>query len=191
LLGLSRCVGCWSCCRGHRRAPRGCTTSSAWPTWRRCSTWSVQGSVASSLCTTAHPLYTRFAYIFGASISEATMRPDPRSVPRVPAGRRVRRATRRSRRWTTRRRRRRRQQQQCRRRNLEASRRHWRRHHRGRCRRQCRRRRHQCRRHQCQCMQAGCSSQRTIGSRSEGRLEYALPVKQLRDNNTSSVREHS
>jgi hypothetical protein len=25
-----------------------------------------------------HPLYTRFTNIFGASISEATMRPDPR-----------------------------------------------------------------------------------------------------------------
>ena len=29
-------------------------------------------------CTTTHPLYTRFANIFGASISEATMRPDLR-----------------------------------------------------------------------------------------------------------------
>jgi hypothetical protein len=30
------------------------------------------------LCTTAHPLPTRFANRFGASISEATKRPDPR-----------------------------------------------------------------------------------------------------------------
>jgi hypothetical protein len=36
-----------------------------------------QGSVASSRCTTAHPLYTRFTKHFGASISEATMRPNP------------------------------------------------------------------------------------------------------------------
>jgi hypothetical protein len=36
------------------------------------------GSVALSLCTTAHPLYTGFANIFGASISETTMRPNPR-----------------------------------------------------------------------------------------------------------------
>jgi hypothetical protein len=39
--------------------------------------WS-QGAVAFSLCTTAHPLYTRFANIFGASISETTIRPNPR-----------------------------------------------------------------------------------------------------------------
>ena len=38
----------------------------------------LQGSAAWSLCTTAHLLYTRFATIFGASISEATMRPNPR-----------------------------------------------------------------------------------------------------------------
>ena len=37
-----------------------------------------EGSVALSLCTSAHPLYTRFANIFGASISEPTMRPNPR-----------------------------------------------------------------------------------------------------------------
>ena len=37
-----------------------------------------QGSVALSLCTTAHPLCTRFANILGASISEATMRPNPK-----------------------------------------------------------------------------------------------------------------
>jgi hypothetical protein len=30
-----------------------------------------------SLCTTAHPLYTRFTKIFGASISETTKRPNP------------------------------------------------------------------------------------------------------------------
>jgi hypothetical protein len=36
------------------------------------------GSVASSLCTTAPPLHTRFMNRFGASISEATMRPNPR-----------------------------------------------------------------------------------------------------------------
>jgi hypothetical protein len=32
-----------------------------------------------SLCTTTHPLYTMIANIFGASVSEATMRPNPRS----------------------------------------------------------------------------------------------------------------
>jgi hypothetical protein len=35
-------------------------------------------SAASSLCTTAHPLHNRIANIFGASLSEATMRPNPR-----------------------------------------------------------------------------------------------------------------
>ena len=36
----------------------------------------VGGSVALSLCTTAHPLHTRFTKIIGTSISEATMRPN-------------------------------------------------------------------------------------------------------------------
>ena len=40
---------------------------------------SGQDSVALSLCSAAHPLYTIFTNIFGASISEATMRPNPRS----------------------------------------------------------------------------------------------------------------
>ena len=31
-----------------------------------------------SLCTAAHPLYTRFTNMFGASISETTMRPNPK-----------------------------------------------------------------------------------------------------------------
>ena len=31
-----------------------------------------------SLCTIAHPFYTKFASIFGASLSETTMRPNPR-----------------------------------------------------------------------------------------------------------------
>jgi hypothetical protein len=35
-------------------------------------------SVALSLCTTAHPFYTRFANIFGTSFSETTMRPNLR-----------------------------------------------------------------------------------------------------------------
>ena len=34
-----------------------------------------------SLCTTTHPLHTRFTKIFGASISEATTRPNPRRRP--------------------------------------------------------------------------------------------------------------
>jgi hypothetical protein len=38
-----------------------------------------RAAVALSLCTTAHPLYTRFTNIFGTSISEATMRPNPTS----------------------------------------------------------------------------------------------------------------
>jgi hypothetical protein len=38
----------------------------------------LSGLVALSLCrTTAHPLHTRFANIFGTSVSEATMRPNP------------------------------------------------------------------------------------------------------------------
>ena len=32
-----------------------------------------------SLCTTAHPLHTRFTNISGASVSETTVRPNPRS----------------------------------------------------------------------------------------------------------------
>ena len=53
-----------------------------------------EGSVASWLCTTAHPLHTRFANVFGASVPDTTMRPDPRlgalywltAVPAVLAG---------------------------------------------------------------------------------------------------------
>jgi hypothetical protein len=48
------------------------------------------GSVALSLCTTAHPLYTGIANIFGASIPEATMRPNPRSTWRRSSGPRAR-----------------------------------------------------------------------------------------------------
>jgi hypothetical protein len=42
---------------------------------RRRSSW---GSVALLLCTTVHLLHTGFANIFGTSVSEATMRPNPR-----------------------------------------------------------------------------------------------------------------
>ena len=35
--------------------------------WASGSGWSTQGSVALSLCTAAHPLYTRFAKMSGAS----------------------------------------------------------------------------------------------------------------------------
>jgi hypothetical protein len=38
----------------------------------------IEASVALLLCTTAHPLYNIFAKIFGASVSEAAMRPNPR-----------------------------------------------------------------------------------------------------------------
>jgi hypothetical protein len=38
-------------------------------------------SVALSVCITVHPLCIRFTTIFGASISEATTRPNPRSRP--------------------------------------------------------------------------------------------------------------
>jgi hypothetical protein len=58
------------------------------PRWRRCARRGAhrrpsprrwpQGSVALPLCTTAHPLYTSFTNIFGASVSESTMRPHPR-----------------------------------------------------------------------------------------------------------------
>jgi hypothetical protein len=40
---------------------------------------SLQGSAALSLCTNAQPLHTRIANIFGTSLCEATMRPNPRS----------------------------------------------------------------------------------------------------------------
>jgi hypothetical protein len=39
--------------------------------------WWAEGSVALSLCTTAHPLHTRFPNIFG-TFSEPRMGPDPR-----------------------------------------------------------------------------------------------------------------
>jgi hypothetical protein len=41
----------------------------------------IFGSVALSLCTTAHPLHTRFANISGTCISEAVMRPNPKVRP--------------------------------------------------------------------------------------------------------------
>ena len=44
-----------------------------------------EGSAALSLCTTARPLHTRFTNIFVASISEATMRPNPRRAVRPAA----------------------------------------------------------------------------------------------------------
>ena len=42
-----------------------------------------EASVALSLCTTAHLLHTGVANIFGASLSEAAMRPDPRRARRA------------------------------------------------------------------------------------------------------------
>jgi hypothetical protein len=45
----------------------------------------VRGSVALSLCTTDHQLYARFTNIFDGSISETTMRPNPRSGSTPPA----------------------------------------------------------------------------------------------------------
>jgi hypothetical protein len=52
-----------------------------------CALPSLQGSVALSLCTTDHPLHTRFTNIFGASVSEATMRPHhPRACRSRAAG---------------------------------------------------------------------------------------------------------
>jgi hypothetical protein len=41
------------------------------------------GSVALSLCAATHPLYTRFTNVFGASISETAMRPNPRFSQRL------------------------------------------------------------------------------------------------------------
>jgi hypothetical protein len=54
---------------GTGRHKRGCAV--------RCM---VSGPVALSLCATARPLYTRFANIFGASISETAVRPNPSMV---------------------------------------------------------------------------------------------------------------
>jgi hypothetical protein len=45
-----------------------------------------EGSAALSLCTTAHPLHTRFTNIFDASVSEATMRLSPSAGRRRSAG---------------------------------------------------------------------------------------------------------
>jgi hypothetical protein len=46
----------------------------------------VLRSFTVSLCATAHPLHTRTAKVFGASFSEATMRPNPRPAPRRTGG---------------------------------------------------------------------------------------------------------
>ena len=43
--------------------------------WRKVHDW---GSVALLLFTAAHSLYSRFINIFGACISETTMRPNPK-----------------------------------------------------------------------------------------------------------------
>jgi hypothetical protein len=64
------------------RAKRTRSPSSA----RRRSAYNYIGSVALSLCTTAHPLYTRFTNIFGAFISEVTRWPRPRSAGRSRPG---------------------------------------------------------------------------------------------------------
>ena len=49
---------------------------------QECTTEVVFGlPAASPLRTAAHPLHTRFASALGASVSEAAMRPDPRSSP--------------------------------------------------------------------------------------------------------------
>ena len=60
--------------------------SAALPARARWQCGLVPGSVASSLCMTAQPLYTRLADIFSASVSDATMRPDPRFDPAAPKG---------------------------------------------------------------------------------------------------------
>jgi hypothetical protein len=93
---------------GWNRARRSGASSARWvcaTSW--CSgrgTRSAQGSVALSLCTTTHPLHTIFTNIssyhiftpyslthlhtictnLGASASEATVRPDPRSAGSSP-----------------------------------------------------------------------------------------------------------
>jgi hypothetical protein len=36
------------------------------------------GSVGLSLCTTSHPMHASSTHMFGASVSEPTMRPNPR-----------------------------------------------------------------------------------------------------------------
>ena len=49
--------------------------------------------LALSLCTTVHPLHTRFTDIFGTSISETTMRPNPRRTPHSTARRSLARSS--------------------------------------------------------------------------------------------------
>ena len=48
-----------------------------WPSWEL-GAGHGEGSVALSLCTTAHPLHTRFAKTIGTAIAKVTMRPNPR-----------------------------------------------------------------------------------------------------------------
>ena len=67
--------------RGSRRppsSPPGCTRSPSTST--RCRL----GSVAVPLFTTAHPLHFKITNIFGASVYEATMRPNPLGAGRLP-----------------------------------------------------------------------------------------------------------
>ena len=62
-------------CSARPARPAGSPSSAPRPAWSaRCA----QGSVALSLCTAAHPLYSGFANRFGAPMSEAIMRPNPR-----------------------------------------------------------------------------------------------------------------
>ena len=78
---VSNVINSDTCPRPTTGSPRCCRCSPR--PWR----W-AQGSVALSLCTAAHPLYTRIANIFGASIYETTMRPNPRwTAPPPLAGR--------------------------------------------------------------------------------------------------------
>jgi hypothetical protein len=66
--------------RSRRTAPRRRPTSRPSCVRLRPAGRSAWGSVASSLCTTAYPLHTRFTNLIGTSASEATMRPNPRSA---------------------------------------------------------------------------------------------------------------
>ena len=75
ILGRSRAAGRWPA----RRFNAGATWTQQLPVRPSPGL----GSVALSLCTTAHPLYTRFTNTFGASIYEMMMRPSP-ILPRPP-----------------------------------------------------------------------------------------------------------
>ena len=78
--GAGHCRDCGVCCEAmDHHCPYLGTCIGAGNYSKFVTMVALKGSVASSLCTTAHPLYTIFTIRLGTSFFETTMRPDPRS----------------------------------------------------------------------------------------------------------------